>query len=347
MLSWSHLTIVWECLVSKNLRLSVFVILNIIILLCSGFLSNSDPTYNTPGNAGLKDQSFALQWVRSNILNFGGDPDNITLFGESAGSASVHFHMISNYSKNLFHRAICESGSAFSPWANQIKGDFNERIARNLGWTDAEGPDALMTTLLSASATDLNTYQNVITPAEIQGGKCSAFVPTIEPYDNGQSFIPTDVASMAKSAWSNNIPLMIGSNSAEGYVIIGLFLDAGNFLTDPNVFQNFLPSQIDLPLNSPERIALADSLRLFYFGNGTLTLDTLDKAALLLGDKLFWQAQSAVSRTRVAVGSAPTYLYRFDFGSTVLTYIKLLFAGKLVQGNSMLIAIEAASRQCR
>lgn len=124
---------------------------------------------------------------------------------------------------------------------------------------------------------------------------------------------------MTKSAWSNNIPFMIGSTFAEGYLIIALFSVRANLLTDPDVFQNFLPPQIDLPLNSPERIAFADSLSQFYFGNGALTADTLDKGALLLGDKFFWQAQSAVSRTRVAVGSAPTFLYRFDFGSILLT----------------------------
>lgn len=198
------------------------------------------------------------------------------MFGESAGSVSVHFHMISNYSKNLFQRAICESGTALAPWALQIKADFNERIARKLKWTDADGPDKLMTTLISASADDLSTFQDVVTPAEIQSGQFSGFVPTIELYDNGQSFIPTDVASMMKSAWSNKIPFMIGSNSAEGYAVIGVFSLKGNFLADPDVFQNLLPPQITLPLNSPERITLANSLRQYYFGDGTLTLDTLE-----------------------------------------------------------------------
>ena len=62
-----------------------------------GFLNLED--HIAPGNQGLKDQVMALKWIRDNIANFGGDPDNVTIFGESAGGASVHYLTLSPLAK--------------------------------------------------------------------------------------------------------------------------------------------------------------------------------------------------------------------------------------------------------
>lgn len=82
-----------------------------------GFLSFKDSTV-VPGNAGLKDQVMALKWIKKNIIHFQGDPNNITLFGQCAGAASVHLHILSRASQGLFHKAIMQSGCALNPWVN-------------------------------------------------------------------------------------------------------------------------------------------------------------------------------------------------------------------------------------
>jgi para-nitrobenzyl esterase len=101
-----HLAHKGVVVVSMNYRLGIF-----------GFFSHPELTKESPhqasGNYGLLDQAAALRWVRKNIAAFGGDPENVTIFGESAGSFSVSALMASPVSKGLIHRAIGESGAFF------------------------------------------------------------------------------------------------------------------------------------------------------------------------------------------------------------------------------------------
>jgi len=99
--------------VSMNYRMGVF-----------GFLAHpalaQESGHHASGNYGLLDQLAALQWVKRNIATFGGDPDNVTVFGESAGSVSVCALMASPLAQGLFQRAIGESGAYFVPPAATI-----------------------------------------------------------------------------------------------------------------------------------------------------------------------------------------------------------------------------------
>ncbi|XP_069370251.1 bile salt-activated lipase-like [Paralichthys olivaceus] len=93
-----------------------------------GFLSTGDSSL--PGNYGLWDQQAAIAWVHRNIRSFGGDPDNVTIFGESAGAASVSFQTLTPHNKGLFKRAISQSGVALCPWAiNKNPRKFAEEVA--------------------------------------------------------------------------------------------------------------------------------------------------------------------------------------------------------------------------
>lgn len=95
----------WETGAEQNL--------NSLWSLSPSFLSTGDEYAR--GNWGFLDQTASLRWVQQNIANFGGNPDCVTLFGQSAGSTSVSFHVVSPMSQGLFHRAIMESGVALLP----------------------------------------------------------------------------------------------------------------------------------------------------------------------------------------------------------------------------------------
>ncbi|XP_005725658.1 bile salt-activated lipase-like [Pundamilia nyererei] len=96
-----------------------------------GFLSSGDS--GLPGNYGLWDQQAAIAWVHRNIRSFGGDPGNITIFGESAGGASVSFQTLTPHNKGIIRRAISQSGVALCPWGiNKNPRKFAEEVAQKV-----------------------------------------------------------------------------------------------------------------------------------------------------------------------------------------------------------------------
>lgn len=144
-------------LVTLNYRLGAF-----------GFLALDDESLKVPGNAGLKDQSLALKWVQRNIENFGGDSSNVTLFGESAGGASVHYHMISEQSKGLFKRAIPMSGVAFnSTFALQPRRNWAQRLAFQLGYNGSQDDKSVLNFLENADAYKIAEISEKILTTEV------------------------------------------------------------------------------------------------------------------------------------------------------------------------------------
>ncbi len=120
-------------LVTINYRLGVF-----------GFLASEDlakESGGSAGNYGLMDMVAALRWVRANIAGFGGDPSNVTIFGESAGSFAVSALMASPSARGLFHKAIGESGAAFSDVLPM--GALAQRARRDQAWVESLGARSL------------------------------------------------------------------------------------------------------------------------------------------------------------------------------------------------------------
>ncbi|XP_047480846.1 juvenile hormone esterase-like [Penaeus chinensis] len=119
-----------------------------------GFLSTEDDV--APGNQGLKDQVLGLRWVQDNIHHFGGDPLEVTLFGESAGAASSHFLMLSPYVLGLFKRVIMQSGSALCPWSlGGAHLEVTKYAAEFFNCTIDQGNEVMLTCLQEVDVTKL------------------------------------------------------------------------------------------------------------------------------------------------------------------------------------------------
>ncbi|GIY25234.1 acetylcholinesterase-1 [Caerostris darwini] len=178
--------------VSMNYRLGIF-----------GFIDAG--TKDAPGNVGLHDQSLAMRWIKDNVHHFGGDPDRITLFGESAGSISVSLHLISPVSKGLFKRAILESGTAYhtgfmdGPPLAHIKANAVAGIVgcSNETITLDSDPSSVLGCLRSVDAMTLAKAEGSITAKTLfwfGPTYPNKFLPkpSIEVYESG-SITPADV----------------------------------------------------------------------------------------------------------------------------------------------------------
>lgn len=184
----------------------------------TGFLSLKTPELNVPGNAGLKDQVMALKWIKNNCASFGGDPDCITVFGESAGSASTHYMMLTEQTQGLFHRGIMQSGSAIAPWA--FNGDITHRafrVAQLLGYKGENNDKDVLQFLQKTNARELiRLEEDVLTAEDRAKNVMFAFGPSLEPFATPECIVPKHPREMMKTSWSNSIPVMIGNTSAEG-----------------------------------------------------------------------------------------------------------------------------------
>jgi para-nitrobenzyl esterase len=178
--------------VTVNYRLNIF-----------GFFAHpelsAESPYKASGNYGFLDQNMALKWVQKNIAAFGGDPQRITIAGESAGSSSVCAQVISPLSRNLFAQAIGESGSMVEITEPLIPLQEAEKtgleFAKNAGY---------------ASLADLRKLSTEQIFAAYQKSGRFGFPTVLDGY-----FFPRKLTESYKAGEFNKVPLLLGWNSAE------------------------------------------------------------------------------------------------------------------------------------
>ncbi|XP_077180790.1 cholinesterase-like [Paroedura picta] len=170
-----------------------------------------------PGNMGLWDQQLALRWVRENAAAFGGDPTRITIFGVSAGGASVSHHLLSPGSQPLFARAVLQSGTATAPWAWVSPEEAKRRalsLAGMMGCTEGEDTD-IVSCLQEKKMEDFQTYMFLVVNPKIVLNL--PFVPTTDG-----DFLPDDPQKLVESRRFQSKPIMIGTTSDEGSIFVYL-----------------------------------------------------------------------------------------------------------------------------
>ncbi|XP_067008035.2 juvenile hormone esterase-like [Anabrus simplex] len=291
--------------VSFNYRLGPF-----------GFLTTQDSAI--PGNAGMKDQVQALRWIQKNIAAFGGDPNRVTIFGESAGGASVHYLMLSPMTEGLFQGAIAQSGSVLSPWALAVKPrDTAFQIGTALGFsgnTSQELADFLRN--LDAE-TLLDTSLTVKPEIEEYRLLSMVHVPSQEPAVEGEeSFLPDHPLRLLEEGRFHKVPFISGVTSSEGLVFIkfGGLLDGSR--TEREINENFSKmlkrdvrgcNEVD---NCDELIARIKS---FYFEDQPYSMDLIEKFVELMSDVAFNEGLIQSLNVMSNHTTTPLYMYQFSY----------------------------------
>ena len=264
-----------------------------------GFLYLNDIKGRQTGfdsNLGIRDQVAALQWVHDNIAAFGGDPDMVTIFGESAGAISVLTLMAVPSAHGLFRRAIVESASPESIWAPKTATEVTLRYLKMLGVS----PDSLQQLKTMNTDTFVSTMYALIG----QFMKSSTTIKVLAPTIDGD-FLPEDPISAIRAGKNAGVDLMIGTNKDESTLLalkrIGI---------TPRNADELKPYLDNIEPSARKKIIA--TYKHFPRRSGVMDMTT---------DGIF--AMPSIKISELQAKYASTYMYRFDWSSPVLRMIGL------------------------
>eukprot|EP00079_Xenopus_tropicalis_P013897 XP_002943465.2 PREDICTED: carboxylesterase 5A-like [Xenopus tropicalis] len=258
-----------------------------------GFFSTGDK--EVPGNLGFLDQVAALQWVQENIKAFGGDPQSVTLFGESAGGLSVSAHILSPLSKNLFHRAIAESGVAVFPNLMVHKTEdvlFGRDLIANISGCDLP---------LLLNCLKEKTEDEILAITLAMGF-------TILPACVDGVFLPRPAEEILAAKESNQVPFIIGVNNHEFGWEIPMSLNISGFRggMEKKDIEALLQFSI-LHLDSNAISSIMEE----YFGDTNDQIEIRNNFLELGGDMLFVIPALRTAKYHRDSG-LPVYFYEFQ-----------------------------------
>lgn len=236
-------------------------------------------TEDIPGNAGVKDQVAAMRWVRKNIANFGGDPDNVTIFGQSAGASCVSYHCVSPMTKGLFKRAIAQSGSLNSWTANGYR--LRERtiqLAKQLG-CNSEDDKELYDFLKNQPREKLLKIQVPLTFFEKCRDKYETQYTIVSEkvFPNVETYFTGNIYDALKNNIHEDVDLILGFNSDEGIINFSVIFDLNETINHANQYREyFVPKVLSRYCSIDDQLDIGKAMKEYYLKNKSLTIHDLN-----------------------------------------------------------------------
>ena len=246
---------------------------------------NNNDTDHAPssGNYGIMDEQLAMQWVKRNIAAFGGDPGNITIFGESAGGLSAFSNLVSPSAKGLFERAIVESGAYQLSLPSLATAE-----AQGTAFATAEG-----CTDQTAACLRVLTVEQILAKENAAG-----YVTNVD----GRT-IPQSIDTALKSGQFNRVPLINGSNHDEWRLFVALNDVFAGIIPTPANYPQIIASTLSIPVAATAPIVAL-------YPPGTTTESTELALGALGTDAIF--ACPAHFASELTSRFVPTFAYEFN-----------------------------------
>ncbi|CAH0600392.1 unnamed protein product [Chrysodeixis includens] len=263
-------------------------------------------TEDAPGNAGMKDQVALLKWVQKNIASFGGNPDDVTILGGSAGSISVSLLMLSKSAEGLFTKVVPESGVSVSSIAVQIDPIENAKYyARLLNFHDVDDFYALE-----------EFYKNTPLESLVVGtfwdikNVTLVFYPCIERQTDEEAFLTDSPYNIIKNGNYKKVPVLVGVSNMEGILQMMNYERWKNEMNEN--FSDFLPADLQFK-NEKEKKEVAQKVKEFYFRGKPVGQESVLDYVEYFGDVMFAYPTLRTVSLLVESGHDQIYLYEYSF----------------------------------
>ena len=280
--------------VSINHRLNILGFLD---------LSAYGEKYKSSANVSIMDIVSALEWVKTNIENFGGDPNNVTIFGQSGGGGKVNTLMHAPSAKGLFHKAIIQSGGLGLKFhEKEITQKVASLVLADLGLQPSQVDSLQRIPFALLAAAGKKALAKINEDLRAAGKITGVFGLSWGPGHDG-TFLPYQPTDPQAKSFSSNIPLLIGSTKNE--FMASLFMPA---LRNANV--TAVRDHISTQYGDKTDAYIAAVKKAY--PNDTKATDLIDV------DDMFRRSALRMADLRVAASSAPVYMYLFTWQSPVM-----------------------------